>query len=134
MKSIYVAGASREIALVEGYLPGLRRAGYHVTYDWCAVLRKEGAANPRGAPLPFLRARSDVLLDGVRRSDVVWLLVPGEASAGAWVEAGATFALGLPVVMSGDVEVTVFSGRADRRFDTHDEAFEWLCAGRPGGR
>jgi hypothetical protein len=132
MKSIYVAGASREVVLVEEYLVGLRACGYHVTYDWCAALRKDGPANPRGGPLSFVRDRSEALLEGVRRADVLWMLVPGEASAGAWVEVGAALALQVPVVVSGDWEVTVFSGKADRRFETHDAAFDWLRAGRMG--
>ena len=44
---IYVAGASKEIDLVEFYINKLRNFG-HIT--WCANIRKVGDANPRDLP------------------------------------------------------------------------------------
>lgn len=131
MKIIYVAGASKEIDLVEGYVAELRRHGWTISHDWCSEIRS--CSVPEGELTDEEQARTaEADLYGVESAEVFWLMVPKNQSVGAWIELGAALSLrrgGLPpvrVIVSG-TRGSIFETLADERYATHEEALRALC-------
>lgn len=153
-KRIYVAGASAQIELIECLLAKLIEAGWIITVDWCAAVRAAGnVASPED---PATRRSAALLdLEGVATADVLWLVQPegSSTSTGAWVELGFALALrmnattvralhldgslaksleyttrsGLPViVVSGTSRKCIFADLADYRFQSHDDALDYI--------
>lgn len=131
-RSIYLAGASSEAAMVRHYAASLEAAGWVVVHDWWTDFLERGCVPGRDCDLsPEKRracARED--LAAVRRASVVWLLVPEGDSIGAWVEFGAALTLGASghVLVSGCCDRTIFTEAADRCFASHADALAWLRA------
>jgi hypothetical protein len=138
-KDIYVAGASAQIDLIEAFIARLREAGWEITFDWTEKVREVGNASPDDPTIRRAAALAD--LDGVRRAYVLWLVQPDatSTSTGAWVELGAaqerrTLSLKYPdagfdpvlIVVSGSSRKCIFSDLADRRFESHEDALEFL--------
>jgi hypothetical protein len=153
-KRIYVAGASAQIELIENYLDALRLAGWSITVDWCAAVRAAGnVASPEDPAVRKGAALAD--LEGVATADVLWLVQPegSSTSTGAWVELGFGLAQrmnvtmaralggdeslasrlganerpGLPrIVVSGTSRKCIFSDLADYRFQSHDDALDFI--------
>ena len=138
-KKCYVAGASAQIELIEIFIAKLKEAGWKITFDWTAKVREVGNASPDDPMIRRAAALAD--LDGVRRAEVLWLVQPDatSTSTGAWVELGAALErrtlisekLGIQfssplVVVSGSSKKCIFSDLADRRFESHDDALEYL--------
>lgn len=122
-KAIYVAGSSREAALVAAYMDGLRAAGWIVTVDWPAAV----AASPvpdHELPLEVQQAHARWDLAGVASAQVLWLVGPSTPSVGAYVELGFALARGVRVVASGPQ--SLFTSLAAERYATHAEAFAAL--------
>lgn len=113
--AVYVAGPSAEIARCETMIEALRAEGIRVTHAWPAVMR--GHARPDGELEPsILAAEAEADLEGVRSADLVivltherWTVGPG-TSAGAMLEAGAAFGLGIPVLVAGGREIHALFG------------------------
>ena len=132
MKSIYVAGASGEIDIVEPYVKRLKEAGFLIAHDWCAAVRKVGSAN---AWMTRAERRHHARVDRevAQLADVFWLLVPKQVSVGCWVEFGyATHQASTTkrVVVSADDERSIFTALADEHFETHENAFRYLVVTR----
>lgn len=133
---VYVAGNSGEReARAKPMIESLRNAGCVITYDWTIAVDQFGA-NAVGEVQARLSASRD--LAGVRAADVVLALAPETGGCGMWIEVGAAFALGIPVVFScPEPNRTIFSRLALARFEADHEALTYLlemhCQGRPGG-
>jgi hypothetical protein len=143
-KRIYVAGASAQIELIECFLAKLIEAGWTITVDWCAEVRAAG--NVASPDDPAVRRAAALLdLEGVAASDVTWLVQPSETSTstGAWVELGSAItrrnllrelsrkgiavpSTGPEVVVSGTSRKCIFSDLADYRFQSHEDAFDFI--------
>jgi len=124
---VYIAGSSEEREIVAGYMARLRDAGIELTLDWCCVIDSHGGVTNRGLPdktrLEIARAE----VDAVERADVFWLIVPEGASCGCWVELGvaytfSSFRAHTHIVVSGDVDRSVFTSLADNCFAKHEDA------------
>jgi len=109
---VYIAGASKEIDLVEKYVHAVRNLGHVITHDWCATIRKVGDANPRDLPRDENAAFAKEDLNGVATCDLLWLLIPQNNSAGCWIEFG--YALCRQnwrtprIIVSGDFGKSIF--------------------------
>lgn len=122
---LYVAGASREIALVESYVHRVREAGAVITYDWCAAMRAETRAD-HAIPSDELQVYATNDLSGIAHADSFWLLAPEEPSLGCWTELGYALARGRRVVVSGPWQRCIFAHRAEHKFSAHDDALSFL--------
>ena len=142
-KDIYVAGASAQIELIEKYLGKLRAAGWTITFDWTVPVREVGNASPDDPEIRRSAAFAD--LNGVAEAAVLWLVQPEatSTSTGAWVELGSAITRreiykkcvrdwdpapvqDMIVVASGSSMKCIFSDLADYRFQSHDDAFDFI--------
>jgi len=138
MKDIYVAGPSSQIEQIEAFMTTLRAKGWKITFDWTVPVREVGNASPDDADIRRKAALAD--LDGVARARVLWLIQPDatSTSTGAWVELGHGLALRntqrsnmaraslSAIVVSGSSKKCIFSDLADHRFESHDDAFNFI--------
>jgi nucleoside 2-deoxyribosyltransferase len=127
---VYVAGASAERSEVSKYMQLLRDAGIEITLDWIAVIDAQGgAANEGMTGVQRHKAAKDDL-KGVSDADIVWLIVPNNYSAGAWVELGYALGIDKTVIASGNYERSIFTSHCDCEFTLHDDALAWIidCA------
>ena len=129
LMKIYVAGASKEIDMVERYIRILRDTGHVITVDWCAEIRKVGDANPRDLPREENAKFAEDDLSGVRQADLFWLLIPQSNSAGCWIEFGYACAMrrrpisSPEIFVSGDYGRSIFCAlKGVHCYDSHDEA------------
>lgn len=123
-RKIYVAASSKEIDRAEGWMRRLTEVGFIVTSSWVDVIRRVGEANPRDATEAQCKEWAEVDADEVSESDVLWQLLPVEASGrGSYFEAGLAFGEGIAIVCSGDVKQSIFCALHDC-FATDQEAFD----------
>jgi|SRR5277367_1191356 len=136
-KRIYVAGASAQIELIEHYMKALRAADWTITFDWTVPVREVGDASPDDPAIRRSAALAD--LNGVGTAGVLWLVQPDptSTSTGSWVELGAALTRRelarlhsgietVSVLASGSSKKCIFSDLADYRFQSHDDAFEFI--------
>jgi hypothetical protein len=151
-KRIYVAGASANIEQIEHYIKQLKEAGWAISFDWTVPVRTVGDASPDDPKIRREAALAD--LEGVATSDVMWLVQPHptSTSTGAWVELGAALRgreiykaihaavakhkipldwsfiplKSVSVVASGSSKRCIFTDLADYRFQSDDDAFEFI--------
>ena len=135
-KRIYVAGASANIEQIESYIAALKSLGWTISFDWTVPVRQVGDASPDDPDIRRGAALAD--LEGVFTADVLWLLQPdaSSTSTGAWVELG--YGLGCArcrlhdertlhrIVASGSSRRCIFTDLADYRFQSHDDAFDFI--------
>lgn len=128
---VYLAGSSApsERPRVEKWIAKLTEAGITVTSTWLDSVKREGSGNPRDATADQRRHWAMTCLDEVRRSTLVWFLVPPpEASTrGAWFEIGfLTGEVGPDAfIASGDTKQSIFCALAyDDECETDEAAFE----------
>jgi hypothetical protein len=137
-RRIYIAGASANIELHERFNREVIAAGWTITCDWCAAVRAAGnVASPDDPAVRREAALAD--LEGVATADVFWLVQPNptSTSTGSWVEIGFALGLrtklerlGLPkIVVSGTSRKCIFADLADYRFQSHDDALEFIKRG-----
>ena len=135
---IYVAGASAQIALIEGFIARLRGAGHEITFDWTVAVREAGSASPDDAAVRRHAAEAD--LGGVDRCELYWLIKPDASnpSTGAWVELGSALTLKRlretrqPVtVASGASQKCIFADLCDHNFMEHEDAFAFISDMHP---
>ncbi len=123
MSTVYVAASSKELGRAKTVMSMLRNAGHTVTHDWPAIIEARGMANPVDATED---ERWDWAIDdlaGVAKADVLWLLVPAENGAGAFVELGYALARKKPVICSGPFLRSIFTAMAVC-YDSDLAAFE----------
>jgi hypothetical protein len=130
---IYLAGASKELALCEGFRDRLIAAGHEITLDWMANVRKhiitQGRAD-RDLTSNERRKYAEADLEGVRSAELFWMLAPREPSAGCWVELGYAlrvqrWVLG-QIIVSGDHQKSIFCELATYVWDSHEKAFQYV--------
>lgn len=114
--------------MVARYIDTLEAAGLAITVNWTKPLldnRARGIADVDMSEAE--RARHAVVdLDGVDRAEFFWLVTPRTGSLGCWVELGHALALGKHIIVSADHGRSIFTQLAHKRFDTHEQALEWL--------
>jgi hypothetical protein len=99
IRSVYVAGPSREIGRCEQVMARIRASGVRITHDWAAAVRRiEGLGTAISDPEQEQEAISD--LAGVASADALVVLAPQNGISGCWVEMGAALALCRPVILS----------------------------------
>jgi hypothetical protein len=132
-KEAYVAGASAQIDEIEVFIAALLDAGWTITFDWTVPVRQVGNASPDDPGIRRSAALAD--LGGVAKARVVWLVQPEvtSTSTGAWVELGHALAYrdlvqksSKTIVVSGASRKCIFSDLADVRFESHEEALEYI--------
>lgn len=129
---VYVAGSSKELDRVAWNIKRLTDAGMDITHDWS---KQVALANGKANPVTTESQRKKWSKDdykGVATCDFLWLLLPsGHLSPGAFFEFGVAYALGVPVVISGDnMYSSIFTSLARARY-THDiQAFRYLSSQR----
>lgn len=131
---VYIAGASKEVLLIETLRNDLVRAGCEITYDWTISVRAN-SARPDSEIAPAERASYAALdLAGVEMCDLFWLVTPAQPSVGSFVELGAALSLRARtsepaprVVISGPWR-TIFGDLADANYPTHEEALAAITA------
>ena len=130
---VYVAGNSSERGeRAKPVIEKLRNAGCVITYDWTVAVDEFGA-NAVGETQARLSASRD--LAGVRGADVVLALAPETGGCGMWIEVGAAFALGIPVLFScPEPNRTIFSRLALARFESDHFAVAYLLEMHRQGR
>lgn len=137
MKRIYVAGASKEVDMIEGFIAQLKAKGWHITHDWCAEIRAlrtfMGVDKVLDADLSEDHRRKAAFadLEGVKTCDTLWLVYPKESvSRGCFVELGYALGMGVDIrpgiIVSGDDKKSIFTALADKHYATHLEALESL--------
>jgi hypothetical protein len=87
--SIYIAGASKELARSRHWIEELSKIGFRITHDWTEAVAKYGSCGAElSAAERGFHARSD--LRGIDEAHVVWLLAPPPeaTSIGMWIEFG----------------------------------------------
>jgi hypothetical protein len=133
-KTIYHPGASSEIDMIEKQNAALMAAGWTITFDWTASVRKAGGGSPDDKDVRRSAALAD--LEGILAADVVWVSQPDErsTSTGVWIELGYALAkreykngaFGPKIIVSGPSRKCIFSDLADYRFETHEEALRFI--------
>lgn len=126
---LYIAGASKEIALIDGYVADMRRAGFLIAHDWCAVVRAVGSANDVVSMKHSEMVRhAQCDLHAVRTCDIFWLIYPEAPSVGCWVELGAALATKRQptTIISGNRGESIFTSLVDHAYETHAEAAKAL--------
>lgn len=128
---IYVAGASKEIDLIERLIAKLKEAGHEITHDWTVDVRREGGGSPNDSDVRRTCALKD--LEAVEACQIFWLVKPAETSTstGAWVELGWALALhkGKHLIASGASEKCIFADLVDHSFVDHEQALEHILEG-----
>jgi Nucleoside 2-deoxyribosyltransferase len=128
-RRVYVAGSSAHASTVARYIADLRKGDITITYDWTVDVLK---ARRAGATDRDLIAQSRALyaegdIDAIRLANCVWVIIqPSKPGIGLWVELGAALALNKTVIVSGGHGASIFCELAYQKFDTHDEARDWL--------
>jgi len=122
----YVAGASAERGEVSKYMQLLRDAGIAITLDWIALIDEDGGVSNEGLTSVRRHQLAKADLQGVADADVVWLMVPRNYSAGAWVELGYALGIEKIVVASGNYERSIFTSKCHCEFSSHDDALAWI--------
>ena len=127
---IFIAGSSKEIQIVSGFMQKIRDLGHEITYDWTNTVRLNGGAekaNDCSADvLRSLELCFDNLHKGVIGADLFWMIVPDSETIGGWVEYGYTSQTDIPIIISGNWKRTIYNTLAEKRFDTHDEALSYI--------
>ena len=139
MLKIFLAGASAERKPIAEFAENLYQSGrYVITYPWWEdVERSEsngGHAN-KGVPVELAKTFAESNRNGIMTADIFWLLVPKSNSAGAFVELGQALEESdkngkLRIVVSGDMDTSIYLSKASHRFDSHESAFQYLTRER----
>jgi len=141
IRSLYLASASREAAVVAHHIGRLRRAGFSITHDWT-----ESVLHPSNRGDSFLTKddrifRSLADAQGVLAADCLWILAPFTDSKRCWVELGIAIGANasrekpIRIIISGfrgTMESTIFTEFCNPWFTRHDEVYEWLENERGG--
>ncbi len=96
---VYVAASSSEMERAKLAIEMLAAVGIECTSRWYATIVAVGEGNPADATHADRLQWAQDNLDDIKRSDVVWMLVPspGVMSHGAFFELGFTRGLRAPV-------------------------------------
>lgn len=126
---IYLAASRGELADARHFMSELRKGGHEITHDWIADIDRNG---PDDAEVPAyeLHECAEKDLRGVRTADLLWLMSPSSGGSGCFVEFGYAIAFSVPVVVSGDIDRTLFIEyvfwKDQRVFGKHSDALEHI--------
>ena len=124
--SIYVAGGSSEALLVATMIDKLEAEGFECTYNWT-----DEVLNPKQSLEQLSRIQrlniASTDYSAVRKSDLVWVILPEVNSIGASAEMGAAIVLGVPLIVSGPHHRSAMTAPANWMFTGHEEAFDFIC-------
>jgi nucleoside 2-deoxyribosyltransferase len=97
----YVAASLKHEAAAKAVMDALRARGHEITFDWVAEEERgvEWTDEKR-------RAVAEMEIDGAADADALVFIAPG--GRGAHCELGAALALGVPVLLVGDWEFSLF--------------------------
>lgn len=127
---LYVAGASADLERCKTLAQAARAAGYEITLEWWVDVEHARAAGYADRDLNHETRREQATKDlcAVQLADVLWLVCPpaGVHTTGAWCELATAIVAGVFVVVSGDHRQCLFTAKAQRFFDTHEEALAFL--------
>lgn len=122
---VYIIGGSTErLEVIRPIVDRATSAGIEIAYDWT---RDPGWSLGREPDRDDLRESAERCLDAVRRTDIVWLVVPRQKSEGSVVELGLALAMNKRIVVSGECgarNIFALLVREWDRFDDHEKAFE----------
>lgn len=123
-EKIYIAGSSREVPLIQNFMKIVREYGYEISHDWT---QQDWAKKHSDVELT-IKALADET--AVRASDILWYVVPAEASGkseGSAFELGVARGLGKVILVSGAIQqAQIFPRLPKLRFALHAEALECL--------
>jgi len=121
---IYIAGSSKEVRRIQGFMKIVREYGYEISFDWT---QQDWKHEHSDAELS-IKALTDET--AVRESDILWYVAPAEASGkseGSHFELGVARALGKVVIVSGTLtRHQIFPRLPPLRFPLHSTALECL--------
>jgi len=123
---LYVAGASKEIDMIEMYIKQLEESHINITHNWCKVIRSKVDRVLSNEEL-IECALED--LRGVDVADGLWLMIPGSTSIGCYVELGYAIAIKRQIIISGKIfPNNIFCmDKRFHRFETHKQALDYIC-------
>lgn len=112
--------------MISGFIETLVESGHYLcTYNWTGeVLNSKKPLAELSRSERIAIARTDYT--AVRRSDLVWIVLPKENSIGASAEMGAAIILGIPVIISGPHDRSAMTAPARWLFSNHEEALYFL--------
>ena len=123
--TLYVAGASKEVATIRAYVETLRQLGYEITHDWTEQVANSKMPDHEYADHDRARfALEDT--QGVIKAKYFWLVIPENHSLGAWIELGCAIASKSVIIVSGDFRKSIFLEHAHHKFQKHEEALSYF--------
>jgi hypothetical protein len=125
VKTIYVAGSSKEAVKIAGYMQRLRDMGWTVTHDWTVPVLEAKVADGDLSDHERIRLAVDDSW-GVRTAGYFWLVIPETGSLGSWVELGIAIGLRCTIIVSGDCRKSIFLTLAGEEFREHEEALTFF--------
>ena len=136
---LYIAGAGAEAAKVKVLADAVQRAGAEITVEWWKPMLDSSTPHDRDLNDVDAECFAESDLEGLRRADVLWLVVPVEkVGAGCYFETG--YLAGAvefwpykrpTIIASGDWRRSIFlrsTKRVDHRFAEHEDAIWWIRA------
>lgn len=124
---VYIAASSSEVGRAEHWAAKLEASGrVMVVSNWIPNVKTFGG-NPADSTLDQQYEWAEDCRVGVENSDVIWVLMPQQSSMGAFWEFGFGYAYQLATAVSGgNQKASVFTSLAKYRFDTDEEAFDFI--------
>jgi hypothetical protein len=124
---VYLAASSKEVDRAEYWTTRLSSKNILITSTWLDDAKSIiGCNSPEHSHEDRLNA-ADECVAGVETADIIWVLMPIVGSMGAFWEFGYAHACQLATCISGAAQYnSVFSALAKYRFDTDQEAFDFI--------
>jgi nucleoside 2-deoxyribosyltransferase len=128
MTRVYVAASSREYERARRAMRMLEARGGKVAIDWTLPVEQLAQHRCSTADMSdgYAREAAEKNLLALRDSKALLFLAPQTISRDSWVELGFALALGIPVAVGGDAARHSISTRLVPRFETDEEAIDWL--------
>ncbi len=124
---LYIAGSSKDIETAEKWIACARAAGFTITHDWPADIRKEGGSNPDTLTDAARRVYADKDVRAVASAEVIWFLGSEYSSQGMHVELGVAIHAERIMIFSGPRQ-SIFAWMVDEYYEEHLNAFAALNA------
>src|SRR5260370_3486143 len=126
LPGVYVGASSTERELAFQYAEKLRDAGARITYAWWETRQK--FQNDSALSLENARGFTERNAFGIAEAWRVWLLFPQlpVISRGLCGETGICIGMGRKLIVSRPWKDFMFPSQAEKHFETHDSALEYL--------
>jgi hypothetical protein len=123
-EKIYIAGSSKEVPLIRGFMQAVQDYGYTLVFDWT---QQDWERQHTDAELSAKALEDET---AVRKADILWYVAPAAASGkseGSSFELGVARGIGKVILVSGSLQQHQIFPRIPRlRFPLHAEALECL--------